>query len=210
MCIYINIWFCIFSFPPPQLSLLAERQWRSSLSSAKAGRGWKATVPASQLQSRWMQAIVEVCKSYGATRPCNSRYPAPSVGLHTRALHCFHACPQLLLWGFHPRGTVSCVVGLSPEQAWSPFAELLDVNPPAAVFELSPGGNMQLCSTYTAQRVTENRPVDERPLFHFTDHVRGLEKDQVENGTVQTPDTQLKKIVTFLTVIPQLFSVICL
>lgn len=87
--------------------------------------GLRGDCPASQLQSLWMQSIVGVCESYGATRPCNTPGPAPSSGLHTGALHCFHAPLHLLLWGFHPGGEFHVSFGFRPNGNYSPFTKLL-------------------------------------------------------------------------------------
>lgn len=77
------------------LSSRIGQQWSSSSSLNGEGGVWKVTAPAWQLQSDWMQAIVAVCKSYGATQACNTHSPAPRVNPHSGALY-LSAVLQLL------------------------------------------------------------------------------------------------------------------
>lgn len=47
------------------------------------GRGGAAPAPAATLTPAECNPLLRVCKSRGATRPCNTRWPAPSPGLDT-------------------------------------------------------------------------------------------------------------------------------
>lgn len=47
------------------------------------GRGGAAPAPAATLTPAECSPLLRVCKSCGATRPCNTRWPAPSPGLDT-------------------------------------------------------------------------------------------------------------------------------
>lgn len=67
-----------------------------------------------------MQPIVEVCKSRGATRPCNVLYPAPSTGLDTGA-----RSSSAARCGLSTRGP-SLMCHLASAQTWigGPFTKL--------------------------------------------------------------------------------------
>lgn len=75
--------------PHGQLSLCVERiRQRPALSCVCVGgegRGGAAPAPApaATLTPAECNPLLRVCKSRGATRPCNTRWPAPSPGLDT-------------------------------------------------------------------------------------------------------------------------------
>lgn len=84
-------------------------------------------------------AIVRVCKSYGATRPCNTHFPASSSGLDFAVPHWSDALLQLLFPRFPPSGKCfMCHLAFAQKRIIVPFSELLEVNPLPTVFELSP------------------------------------------------------------------------